>query len=172
MVRHLLVALPPLLLTISCSDRDAPKPVPVAQEGTRVATPSLSAPSPSADPDDPAEPGISDLARLARYVFKTMQAHQEVCPFDNPFRERLHFALAVDVKGGRIARVGLGHVGVEPAGAEARTLARAQWPRELTGYVTCIGPHLEATDMAPAPADGSYEPVYAFGGREDGRAAP
>ena len=167
--------LPPLLLVlaISCTDRDAPKPVPVPEEGSRGAAPSpRAAASPSADPDDPAEPGIGDLPRLARYVFRTMQAHQEVCPFDNPFRERLHFALAIDVKGGRIARVGLGHVGVEPAGADARTLARAQWPRELTGYVTCIGPHLQATDMAPAPADGSYEPAYAFGGREDGRAAP
>jgi hypothetical protein len=169
MVRSL--ALVPLLLLISCGDRDAPRPVPVPQEGTRA-----SAPSPSAeptDPDDPAEPGISDLARLARYVFKTMQAHQEVCPFDDPFRERLHFALAIDVKGGRIARVGLGEVGVEPAeGAEARTLAKPQWPRELTGYVSCIGPHLQATEMNPAPADGPYQPAYAFGGRVDGRAAP
>ncbi len=166
MVRLLLVSL--LLVAVSCTDRDAPKPVPVPQEGTRAA-----APSPPADPDDPAEPGIGDLPRLARYVFKTMQAHQEVCPFDNPFRERLHFALAVDVKGGRITGVGLGNVGVEPAAeAEARTLAKPQWPRELTGYVTCIGPHLEAVEMDPAPADGSYDPAYAFGGREDGRAAP
>ena len=165
---RLLPAVVPLLLLISCTDRDAPKPVPVPQESTRAA-----AASPPADPDDPAEPGIGDLPRLARYVFKTMQAHQEVCPFDNPYRERLHFALAVDVKGGRITRVGLGHVGVEPAGGtEARTLAKAQWPREITGYVTCLGPHLRAVEMDPAPADGSYEPAYAFGGREDGRAAP
>ncbi len=157
-----------LLVSVSCTDRDAPKPVPVPEEGSRAA-----APSPSADPDDPAEPGIGDLPRLARYVFKTMQAHQEVCPFDNPFRERVHFALAIDVRGGRITRVGLGHVGVEPAGgAEARTVAKPQWPRELTGYVTCISPHLKAVEMGPAPTDGSYEPAYAFGGREDGRAAP
>jgi len=157
-----------LVLAVSCTDRDAPKPVPVPQEGTRAA-----APSPPADPDDPAEPGIADLPRLARYVFKAMQAHEEVCPFDNPFRERVHFALAVAVEGGRIARVGLGHVGVEPAGAtQARTLAKAQWPREITGYVTCLAPHLEAVEMDPAPADGSYEPAYAFSGRADGRAAP
>jgi hypothetical protein len=45
-----------------------------------------SAPGSAVDPDDPAEPGIPDLARLARYVFKTMQRHEEVCPFENPFR--------------------------------------------------------------------------------------
>jgi hypothetical protein len=167
MARPLILA-PLLLLALSCTDRDAPKPVPVPQEAARAA-----APSPPADPDDPGEPGIGDLPRLARYVFKTMQAHQEVCPFDNPFRERVHVALAIDVRGGRITKVGLGHVGVEPAGgAEARGLAKAQWPRELTGYVTCIGPHLKTVEMDPAPADGSYEPAYAFGGRTDGRPAP
>jgi hypothetical protein len=166
---RLLFAVVSLLLLLSCTDRDAPKPVPVPR--ARAAAPSPTA-SP-ADPDDPAEPGISDIARLARYVFKSMQAHQEVCPFDNPFRERLHFGLAVDVKAGRITRVGLGSVGVEPAaGADARTLARPKWPRELAGYVTCIGPHLEAVEMDPAPADGSYEPAYTFSGRADGRAAP
>ncbi len=158
--------LPLLLLFVSCTDRDAPKPVPVPEEGA-------AAPSPPADPDDPAEPGIGDLPRLARYVFKVMQAHEEVCPFDNPFRERVHFALAVDVKGGRITRVGLENVGVEPAGgATARTLARAQWPVEITGYVKCLAPHLEAVEMDPAPADGSYAPAYAFSGRAAGRAAP
>src|SRR5512143_4304194 len=155
MTRSLTILL--LLLCLSCTDRDAPKPVPVPQEGTRAA-----APSPAADPDDPAEPGIGDLPRLARYVFKTMQTHQEVCPFDNPFRERLHFALAVDVKGGRITRVGLGHVGVEPTGAaEARTLEKPQWQRELTAYVTCLGPPLEAVEKDPSPADSSYEPAHA-----------
>jgi hypothetical protein len=168
MSRTLWLLLPPLLAAASCTDRDAPRPVPVPQEGTRAATP-----SPPADPDDPAEPGIGDLPRLARYVFRSMQAHREVCPFDNPFRERLHFALAVDVKAGRITRVGLANVGVEP-GEEtgARTLTKAKWPRELTGYVTCLAPHLEAVEMAPAPADGSYEPAYAFSGRADGRPAP
>ncbi len=156
------------LLSAACTDRDAPKPVPVPDEGSRAV-----APPAAVDPDDPAEPGIPDLARLARYVFKTMQRHEEICPFASPFRERLHFALAVEVKGGRMTRVTLGHVGVEPAGAtEARPLATAQWPRELTGYVTCLAPHLQAASMDAAPADGSYEPAYAFGGREDGRPAP
>ena len=102
-----------------------------------------------------------------------MQRHEEVCPFDNPFRDRLHFALEIEVKGGRMARVGLGHVGLEPETAgEARTLAEAQWPRELTAYVTCLAPHLQAVAMSPSPADGSYEPVYSFGGRPTGRPGP
>jgi hypothetical protein len=125
------------------------------------------------DPDDPAEPGISDLARLARYVFRAMQRHEQVCPFDNPFRERLHFALAIEVKAGRMTRVGMGHVGVGPdAAGSARALAKAQWPRELTSYVACLAPHLQAVAMAPSPADGSHEPEYSFVGREAGRTAP
>ncbi len=111
--------------------------------------------------DDPAEPGISDLARLARYVFRTMQRHEEAWPFDNPLREPLHFALEIEVKGGRMT-----------AASEARTLAAAQWPPALTTYVTCLEPHLKAVTMAPSPADGVYEPVYSFGGRDTGQPAP
>jgi hypothetical protein len=171
-MRHLSLALLPLL-AVSCTDRDAPRPVPVGNPAARGSDSATTTPAAPADPDDPAEPGIGDLPRLARYVFKTMQAHEGVCPFANPFRERLHFALAVEVKGGRMTRVGLGHVGVEPAGGtEARTLSKAQWPRELTAYVTCIAPHLEAVEMAPAPSDGSYDPAYAFSGHPDGRPAP
>jgi hypothetical protein len=102
-----------------------------------------------------------------------MQRHEEVCPFDNPFRDRLHFAIGVEVKAGRMVRVGLGHVGLEPeAGGEARTLAEAQRPRELVAYVSCLAPHLGSVEMAPSPADGVYEPVYTFGGRPTGRPAP
>jgi hypothetical protein len=158
-----------LLAAAACSDRDAPRPVPVPDRETAAAAP----PSAAVDPDDPAEPGISDLARLARYVFRTMQRHEEVCPFGNPFRDGLHFALAIEVRGGRMARVGLGHVGVEPeAPADARTLAEARWPRELTSYVACLAPHLQAVTMAPSPADGAYEPVYSFSANLAGRAAP
>jgi hypothetical protein len=175
----LALVLATLLAAPACSDRDAPRPVPVPGATPDALRPLSSreaippAPSAAVDPDDPAEPGISDLARLARYVFKAMQRHEEVCPFGNPFRERLHFALAIDVKGGRITRVGLGRVGVEPeARGSVRPLAEAQWPRELTGYVACLAPHLLAVAMAPAPADGSYEPEYSFSGWAAGRAAP
>jgi hypothetical protein len=173
------------LLAVACTDRDAPRPVPVPEQqaagdarplSSREPLPSPAAeasPAAGVDPDDPAEPGISDLARLARYVFRTMQRHEGICPFDNPLRDPLHFALQIEVKGGRMTRVGVGHVGVEPAGAsEARTLAAGQWPRELTAYVACLEPHLKAVAMAPSPADGAYEPVYNFGGQAGGRPAP
>ena len=187
MIRRALALLSLLVAVAACTERDAPRPVPVPdRDPVAAATRPLSsreaippaasapvAPAAAVDPDDPAEPGIPDLARLARYVFKTMQRHEEVCPFGNPFRDRLHFALEVDVEGGRITRVGVGHVGLEPAaGGEARTLGQSQWPRELTGYVVCLAPHLQAVAMAPSPADGSYEPAYSFSASPAGRPAP
>jgi hypothetical protein len=183
-MRRSSLALVLLLLAVGCTDRDAPRPVPVPDQEPAAGTRPLSsrgAPPPAAaaapgsavDPDDPAEPGIPDLARLARYVFRAMQTHDEVCPFDNPFRDRLHFALETEVKAGRMTRLRLGHVGLEPAaGGEARTLTEAQWPRELTAYVACLAPHLQAVAMAPSPADGVYEPVYSFRGQAAGRPAP
>ena len=68
-----------------------------------------------------------------------MQRHDEVCPFDNPFRDRLHFAFGIDVKAGRMARVALaraGHGG--EAGGEPHDIPAAQWPRELTAYLVCL----------------------------------
>jgi hypothetical protein len=178
-----LLAFVPCLLAAGCTDRDPPRPVPLPDrdvaDGSRPLSsretlpPPAAAPGAAVDPDDPAEPGIPDLARLARYVYRTMQRHEEVCPLENPFRDRLHFTLEIDVKAGRMTRVGLGHVGLEPeAAGEAKTLAEPQWPRELTAYATCLAPHLQAVAMAPSPADGSYEPVYSFGGRAAGRPAP
>jgi hypothetical protein len=154
-----------LLSPAACADRDAPRPVPVHERDP--------APAAAVDPDDPAEPGIPDLARLARYVFKTMQRHEDVCPFDNPFRDRLRFAIGIEVKKGRMTGVGLGHVGFGPeAAGESRPLAEGQRPRELKAYVACLAPHLRAVTMAPAPADGTYEPVYSFSANPAGRAAP
>lgn len=187
MIRRALVSVL-LLAAVACTDRDAPRPVPVhdqepAAEGARPLSsrdaipPAAGVPAAPAtaavDPDDPAEPGIPDLARLARYVFRAMQRHDEICPFENPFRDRLHAALEIEVKAGRMTRLGVGHVGLEPAaGGEARTLPEAQWPRELTAYVACLAPHLQAVAMAPSPADGAYEPVYSFRANPTGRAAP
>ena len=147
----------------ACRDRDAP---PAA---ARPVTPPAAAPS--ADPNDPSEPGISDLARLARYVFSTMQRHEDVCPLQNPFRDTLHFAFAIEVAGGRMARVGLGEVAVEGS-AGKRSLRQAQWPDALVGYVTCLAPHLQGVVMSPAPADGAYEPAYSFAGQPEGKTAP
>jgi hypothetical protein len=123
------------------------------------------------DPNDPAEPGISDLARLARHVFRTMQQHDAACPVANRYRDTLHFAFAIGVAGGRMTSVGLVQVAFEgPKGQ--RPLPQTMWPRELTAYVACLEPALKAVVMSPAPADARYEPVYSFPGRADGLAAP
>ena len=167
----------------SCGRSPAPtatrrgrSPSPPSRETRPLSSRESTPPAPPAaavDPDDPAEPGIPDLARLARYVFKTMQRHEEICPFDNPFRDRLHFALADRGEGRADGARGPGARRPRAGAAgEARTLAQAQWPRELTAYVTCLAPHLQAVAMAPSPADGSYEPVYSFGGQAAGRPAP
>jgi hypothetical protein len=177
--RPLVLALAPALaLTFAlglsaCSDRDAPRPVsdlgsPPAAGSRPAAPPAVAA---TADPNDPAEPGIPDLARLARYVFRTMQRHEDACPVQNPFRDSLHFAFAIEVVGGRMARVSLGEVAVEGS-AGKRSLRQAQWPDALVGYVTCLTPHLKEVVMSPAPADGAYEPVYSFGGQPEGKPAP
>ncbi len=170
-MRYALVLLAAALA--ACSDRDAPRPVndlgsapPAAP--ARPATPPA---APAADPNDPAEPGISDLARLARYVFLAMQRHEEVCPLENPFRETLHFAFMIEVKGGRMTRVALSEVAVQ-GGAAKRALSKAQRPPEVAGYLACLEPHLKAVVMSPAPADGLYEPAYSFGGQPSGKPAP
>jgi hypothetical protein len=157
----------------ACSDRDAPRPVndlasPPAAAATRPAAPAGDATT--ADPNDPAEPGIPDLARLARYVFRTMQQHEEVCPLENPFREQLHFAFMIEVVKGRMTRVALSEVAVQGPGAK-RTLPRAERPPELAGYLACLEPHLKAVVMSPAPSDGLYEPAYSFAGQPSGRPA-
>ena len=158
----------------ACSDRDAPRPVtnlgsPAPAHPARpAAEPAVAA---SADPNDPGEPGIPDLARLARYVFRTMQIHEEVCPLENPFRETLHFAFMIEVKGGRMTRVALSEVAVQDSRGR-RALSLAKRPPEVAGYLACLEPHLKSVVMSPAPADGLYEPAYSFGGQPSGRAVP
>jgi hypothetical protein len=181
-VKKRLVPLVLVCALAACSDRDAPRRVddPGPPRGTPTPSP-LAAPradrsaaagaAEPADPNDPAEPGIPDLARLARYVFRTMQRHEDVCPLENPYRDSLHFAFAIEVAGGRMARVGLAEVAFEGS-AGKRTLPQAVWPRELSAYVACLASHLKAVAMSPAPADGAYQPFYSFAGRPDGIAAP
>ena len=159
------VALAFALSLSACRDREAPPPA----VATRPAAPP--AVTATADPNDPAEPGISDLARLARYVFSSMQRHEDVCPLQNPFRDTLHFAFAIEVAGGRMTRVGLDQVAVEGS-AGKRSLRQAQWPDALVAYVTCLTPHLKQVAMSPAPADGAYAPGYSFGGQPDGKPSP
>lgn len=163
-----------ILALAACSDRDAPRPVNDLGSPAPAAPARPAAPPPvagTADANDPAEPGISDLARLARYVFRTMGRHEEVCPLENPFRETLHFAFMIEVANGRMSRVALSEVAVQGKGAK-RPLSKAQRPPEVAAYLACLEPHLKAVAMSPAPADGLYEPAYSFGGRPSGKPAP
>jgi len=112
---------------------------------------------------DPAEPAISDLARLARYVFREMQRHEQACTLHNPFHDTLSFTIETEVKGGRIVSVRVGEAGLE-SGGETRPVPEGKPPAELVAYVDCLRPVLEAISMAPAPADGPYSPEYAYPG--------
>jgi hypothetical protein len=179
------------LLALAACSGEPPAPVPVASAAPAAAgevrplssretapppgassAPAGGAGSGAADTVDPAEPGISDLARLARYVFRTMRDRGDVCAFENPYRDGIHFALDVEVGAGRMTRVALGHVGVAGPGQDIRTLVAGQSPRELVSYVECLAPHLREVAMSPAPADGAYQPVYQYPGRPAGRAVP
>jgi len=113
---------------------------------------------------DPAEPGLPDLVRLARYVFREMRRQQAVCSLSNPFPDSLSFVLVTEVKGGRIVGVRLGKAVLE-RGQEELPLPGGIPPNELVAYVDCLQPLLGAVEMAPAPADGTYEPVYSYPSR-------
>jgi hypothetical protein len=173
-----------LVALVACRDPDAPRPVnvlPTASPGA-VASHPLStrddpprdvrpvAPTPTPAPalapglPDPAEAGISDLARLARYVFREMQESQYVCSFTNPLHDPVSFAFHVEVQGGRIAEVHLAWAGVR-VGEEVQRLQPP--PPELSGYLECLVPRLESVVMDPAPADGAYQPEYSYPGHRD-----
>ncbi len=174
-----LAALGALCVLAAACGGDAPRRVddPGPPRATPTVAPAVAPPgaetraAAAPDPNDPAEPGIPDLARLARYVFRTMQRHEDVCPLANPYRDSLHFAFAIQVAGARMTSVGLAEVAFEGASGK-RALPKAVWPRELTAYVACLAPHLQAVEMSPAPAAGAYQPFYSFAGRPDGIAAP
>ena len=152
----------------ACGERGVPGRTNDRAAVTPAASAQANAP---ADPDDPAEPGIPDLARLARYVFRTMQHHEAQCSLENPFRDRLSFAFAIDVARGRITRVGVAEAAIEaPLGR--LSLLKRQWPPELTAYVSCLAPHLQAVVMDPAPADGGYQPFYSYAGHPGGQPLP
>jgi len=152
-----------LACLVACSGRDASPPA-----GQAAAT---APPAAGSDSVDPAEAGIPDLARLARYVFRAMQDNEAACPIENPFEDKLHFAFAIDVAGGHMTHVGLAEVALEGPLGRLGLLER-QWPPELVAYVKCLAPHLEATPMRPAPADGHYQPLYSFAGQPGGRGLP
>jgi len=171
-----------LVALVACRDPDAPRPVselesppaegaPVRPLTTRddpatdarpVAT---SRPVPPGAPD-PAESAISDLARLARYVFREMRLADQACPFTNPLHDPLSFIFHIEVQGGRMTQVHLSKAGrlvgpgVEPM---------SEVPPELAAYAACLKPRLQALTMDPAPPDGPYQPEYSYPGHQSGR---
>lgn len=165
-VRRLSSATAALLLLAAlwgCGGRDAARPVPEADVGVATTPPpELLGIEPAGAPD-PTEPGIPDLARLARYVFREMRRQQAGCSLSNPFHDSLSFALVTEVKGGRIVGARLGKAVLE-RGPEELPLPGGIPPADLVAYVDCLEPQLKAVEMAPAPADGIYEPVYSYPG--------
>ena len=122
--------------------------------------PTAAAALPSGAPD-PAEAGIPDLARVARYVFREMRTGQHVCSFTNPLRDPISFAFHIEARGGRMTEVHLAWAGVR----HADDMHRLQPPPpELGAYVQCLAPRLQAVVMDPAPADGAYQPEYSYPG--------
>jgi hypothetical protein len=174
-----------LVALLACRDPDAPRPVSVLPTpsseagGTRplsshdeagrdvrpVAPTPRTAPALPPGVPDPAEPGISNLARLARYVFREMRLAQDACPFANPLEEPLSFAFHIDVQSGAIADAHLAWAGLR----HGDEIHQIEAPPELTAYAECLVPRLEAAPMAPAPADGVYRPEYSYPGRAGGR---
>jgi hypothetical protein len=181
---------------VACRDPDAPRPVsvlPTPTPGGGTASSGTSsrplstrddpgrdvrpvAPNPPAPPTappalppgapDPAEAGISDLARVARYVFREMRMGQYVCSFTNPLRDPISFAFHIETLGGRMTKVHLAWAAVRHAEDRHRLQPP---PPELNGYIACLTPRLRAVVMDPAPADGTYQPEYSYPGDPGGR---
>jgi hypothetical protein len=174
-----------LVALVACRDSDAPRPVNVFPSpsseapGTRpvssrdevgsdvrpVAPAPRTAPTLPPDVPDPAEPDISDLARLARYVFREMRLAEDACPFANPLQDPISFAFHIDVEQGRIADAHLAWAGVR----HGDEVHQVEVPPELVAYGECLELRLKAVVMAPAPADGVYNPEYSYPGRAGGR---
>jgi hypothetical protein len=193
-IRAPLSALLLVLALAGCRDPDAPRPVaelpppppesvplrPLSSrdDGATDARPVATArpeaaarpvtPAPQLPPGvpDPAEPGITHLARLARYVFREIRAGERTCSFANPLHDDISFAFHIEVMGGRMTTVHLAWVGTR-VGQEIRPLPAA--PPELVAYAECLRPLLEAVQMDPAPADGVYQPEYSYPGHPAGR---
>lgn len=128
----------------------------------RLSSPLSAAPRGGGDSVDPAAAGISEIARISRYVFREMSLRQTTCGALPVAPGRFDWTLRVEVKGGRVADVRLSNAAVVQGGL-ARPLASAEWPAGLRARVDCLSPYLRAMDMAPAPADGVYESRFLTG---------
>jgi hypothetical protein len=116
--------------------------------------------APSEELPDPAEPGLPDLQRIARHLFREMHLIDDHCSLHNPLSERVGYVVEVEVRGGAIERAELTRASVGSAGSE-RELPREAWPEALEAYAKCLPQHLRGLDLEPAPADGVYRPDYA-----------
>ena len=160
-----------VIVAVACVDSDAPRPVRGIESPPPAGAPLLPLSAldepvtgtrslPPGEPD-PTEADISDLARLARYVFREMRVAEEACPFVNPLHDPLAFAFHVEVIGGHMNQVHLAWAGVR---AEEELQRLEEPPSELTAYIECLAPRLEAVRMDPAPAGGEYQPEYSYPG--------
>src|SRR5512134_1503464 len=140
------VALALALLSACGGGPPPPEPVPIEAPANQALAPLSSHGTPPQEAPraatrverpDPAEAGISDLARLARYVFREMGAREESCRLLNPFHERLGFVLRIEVKQGRMRSVALSSARLERDGGPSE-LPEAQWPQALRSYVACL----------------------------------
>lgn len=143
------------LVSLACG---GPAPVPVPPPGAH-ATPAGPPTTLSFAPD---EPGITDIARISRYVFREMNARAE-CALDPLPPGRYDYVYDVTVAKGRITEARLSSVAhVEEAGSHA--VAKQQWPPALEKRIACLLPHLKRLEMAPPPADGTYPTRFVAGG--------
>lgn len=110
----------------------------------------------------PDEAGISDMARVSRYVYREMNTRPE-CELLGLPSGRYEYVYDVIVARGRIVEARLtGVARLGPTGPQA--LARAEWPVALAKRLTCLLPHLRRIELAPAPADGAYATRFAASG--------
>jgi hypothetical protein len=147
-----------LTVAVAACRAEAPAPEPPPREPTPAA----------ADSFDPQAPGLSDLARLSRYVFREMGRGAARCAPEPVPSGRIGYTLEIEVASGRIASARLATVTAELGGFTAPLLPE-RWPRELVASVECLEPHLRAISMSTPPADGVYASRFALGGSHAGR---
>jgi len=144
----------PLALA-ACGGSESERP------GARGSTaPRASAPEPP-ESLDPHSPGLPDLARISRYVFREMQLRQDECGLAAPLETAVDYAVAVEVAAGAVVSAQLAAAEVTVAGVKL-PLSKEQWPPELGRRIACLEPHLQQMSMAPAPADGRYETRFSL----------
>jgi hypothetical protein len=110
----------------------------------------------------PEEAGISDIARVSRYVYREMNARAE-CALEALPPGRYDYVYDVTVSKGRITDARLNGVALLGVGG-SQALAPPQWPTALEERLGCLLPHLKRVEMGPAPADGVYATRFVAGG--------